>query len=45
MTIAEVFKKHLNINILDLLETSDLKKVIEESFPDIPIQKKVMRAR
>ena len=37
MTIAEVFKKHLNIDILDLLETSDLKKVIKESFPEIPI--------
>ncbi len=37
MTIAEVFKKFLDINILDLLNTKDLKKVINESFPDIPI--------
>ena len=37
MTIAEVFKKHLDIDILDLLETNDLKKVIKESFPEIPI--------
>ncbi len=36
MTISEVFKKYLNINILDLLDTNDLKKVIKESFPDIP---------
>ena len=36
MTIYEVFKKYLNINILDLLDTNDLKKVIKESFPEIP---------
>ena len=37
MTIAEVFKKHLNIDILNLLEANDLKKVIQKTFPDVPI--------
>ena len=39
MTIAEVFKKHLNFNILDFLKVEDLKKVIKKSFPEIPIPK------
>ena len=37
LTIAEVFKRHLNIDILDLLKIDDLKKVIKNSFPEIPI--------
>lgn len=37
MTIQEVFLKFLNIDILDFLEVLDIKKLLKEKFPEVPL--------
>jgi lysyl-tRNA synthetase class 2 len=36
-TIQELFLDRLNIDILDFLETKDLKRLIEKNFKDVPL--------
>ncbi|TDJ08185.1 MAG: hypothetical protein E2O68_02355 [Deltaproteobacteria bacterium] len=38
-TIQEIFKKTLNIDILNYLETKTLRKLIEDKFPEVPLPK------
>ncbi len=40
MTIQELFEEHLKINILDFLETKDLKQLIVKDFKDVPLPTK-----
>ena len=37
VTISEIFKDILNINILDFLEISSLKSLIQKDFKDVPL--------
>ncbi len=37
MTIQTLFSEYLKINILDFLETKDLKELIEKDFKDVPL--------
>ncbi len=36
-TIKEIFEEYLKINILNFLETKDLKELIQKDFPDVPL--------
>lgn len=39
MTVSEVFKKYLDIDILNFLEKNDLKNLIKSKFPSVPLPK------